>query len=83
MVLRTAEQSKWKVSNYCSTNRIMNWAALKSLDISGAYNNVPSQQWYWRVFADASSIATNSYIGMDVKITYYCRLFKENTIDES
>lgn len=84
LVLRSNDQQRWKLSNYRTTRQVLGWNAKSGeSEQSGPYNALPPNEWFWRVTADASNVSADSYIGMDVKIKYYCRLFKETPVNES
>lgn len=84
LVLRSADQKKWSISNFESTHHV--WpTAPRSLDFdfSAPYNTVPPKEWFWFIYFDGTNNSADQYIGFDIKITYYCKLTKENAIDES
>lgn len=83
-VIESANDTKNVVSCYASTRKII----ADSGDLSGGYysagyNANPPMEWYWHLYMDSNEFQndTNSYV--DVKITYYCKLFKVDDVNES
>lgn len=83
-VIESANDTKNVISCYASTRKIIS----DSGDLSGGYysagyNANPPMEWYWHLYMDSNEFQndTNSYV--DVKITYYCKLFKVDDVNES
>lgn len=72
------------LKRYVSTRKI--WAeggGLQDIDFGAAYNSNPINTWFWNIMMDTSSYS-NAVTGyFDVKIKYYCKLFKQDDINES
>lgn len=52
-------------------------------DLSAQYNTNPSTQYHWHLFADSTVVAQTVQIYFDVEITYYCRLLRQDSMNES
>lgn len=72
------------LTRYVSTRKM--WPGSKGLqevDFSAAYNANPLNEWFWNIQADSTGFALPCSIYMDIKIKYYCRLIKTDSVNES
>lgn len=73
-VLENQNDTRNKISNYCSTKKM--WA-VKDIDdahFAAAYNANPNNMWYWQVVIDGSTQQLDQTVKFDVEIVYYCQL---------
>lgn len=71
-----------RLSNYMSTRRLHPDTVYKDDRFASLYNTSPANRWYWH-FVLWDMDATDANILFDVRITYYCQISRNNTIDES
>lgn len=92
MRLPHAKAITYKGSDESHNNKIESYIDVKTLFPIGAnveslwayYNATPSNPALWRIYFDGSSTLTaDSTINFDVKITYYCKLWKLQPVNES
>lgn len=67
-------------TSYCSTKFFYKYT---DTTLDGTFSAVPGQQWFWHVIADTAALGVEVAIYFDVEITYYCRLSKQTTYNES
>lgn len=78
----TANARRCKITNYMSTSKFLKTSP-RDLGVKSAFSGLPATQWYWLVAfnsADSQEEVTCKY---DVDITYWCKLSRQENIDES
>lgn len=71
------------LKSYVSSTKM--WPEDKTIDAghSAAHNADPSRRWYWILFVDSNEYANEINMYFDIKITYYTKLIKIDSVDES
>lgn len=83
LVLRSSDNNgKTKFSSYCSTKKIIP-DTMEDTTFQGGYASNPGTQWTWQVYWDTTTQGVQGRVTYDVKIVYYVKLFKRDTINES
>lgn len=83
LVLRSADNNGAnKFSCYCSTKNIVP-DTLEDTTFQGGYSSNPGTQWTWQIYWDTVTQSAAGRVTYDVKITYYVKLFKRDTVNES
>lgn len=82
--INSIDDCNQKIVNYCSTARVLSEARdLSGTQYSGNYTSNPNQVWNWYVHTDTWDAQRDLRQKMDVQITYYAKLFKSDSINES
>jgi len=63
------------LKHYMSTKKITGYKYLDVSDLAGAYNQSPSQQWYWNVQLNPLDAISNLAVYVFVDIVFYVEFF--------
>lgn len=83
LIRGTDQTDTYKISNYCKTKTLLPFGVDPNSTYA-VYNATPTTDLRWRILWDgASSLTADTEVVYDVKITYYAKLWKTSTLNES
>lgn len=83
LCINSIDDQKGHLTSYCSTKKQFAEVGYLSNDFSALYSTNPASPWYWYVQVDTKSSSIEQLMNMDVQITYYCKLSKTDSVNES
>lgn len=83
-VIESSNDTKNILTCYASTKKMIPDAGdLSGGYYSASYNANPPLQWFWHIRQDSTEFQNDVTVYYDVKITYYCKLMKVDSVNES
>lgn len=80
----TNEKPMTTITRYITTNdMVKSRTNIGDADLAGTYTSLPIIQWFWHIFSDSTIVMQNVQIYFDVEITYYTRVLRLDTANES
>lgn len=71
------------LTKYISVRKLLRGEGASEQDYTAAVGANPVRAVYWKVYVNTNDIAQAVGVQMDVDITYYCKLWKSDTVNES
>lgn len=75
--------NRYTLKNYMSTKRMFNVTSLLDDDFGSGISTNPSNEWYWYIRIQDVDLATNVQVYLDIRITYYVKLYNRANLPSS